>query len=160
MSKSIPDLATVSLRPVTGNDQDFLRALFASTREAELAHLHPDQAGPFIDLQFRIQQQQYQALYPLADNSIILMGEEPIGRLMVARQEDKLVLIDISIQAAFRNCGVGSLLINGLMHEAAAQEKPLTLWVFKLNPALRLYERLGFLITRDENMYLEMTWRD
>jgi ribosomal protein S18 acetylase RimI-like enzyme len=159
VSKSTLDLKSVSLRPVTDADHDFLRAVFAGTREAELAHLGPDQARAFIDLQFRIQQQNYLARYPSADNNIILAGDEPVGRLLVSRQADKLVLVDIAIRASCRNRGIGTFLINELMKDAEEQQVPLTLSVFKINPAFRLYERLGFSVTHDEGMYLEMSWR-
>ena len=160
MSKS-HDLKSIALRPATNDDRDFLRAVFASTRETELAFLagNPAQAEAFIDLQFRIQKQNYGARYPAAENDIILFRERPIGRMLVARELDKLVLVDIAIQGDWRNRGIGSLLISKLLGEAADQKKPLILSVYKLNPALRLYQRLGFSVTNDDGMYLEMSWR-
>ena len=158
MSKS-NNLESLELRPANDGDRDFLRAVFASTRETELAFLagNPAQAEAFIGLQFQVQQQNYRARYPSAENMIILSHDQPIGRILVSREPDQLVLVDIAIQRDWRNQGIGSLLISKLMSEAAEQKKPVILSVYKLNPALRLYQRLGFSVTRDDGMYLEMS---
>jgi predicted GNAT family acetyltransferase len=42
------------------------------------------------------------------------------------------------------NRGLGTTLLRNLQSEAAAAGKPLRIHVERFNPALRLYERLGF----------------
>jgi ribosomal protein S18 acetylase RimI-like enzyme len=44
------------------------------------------------------------------------------------------------------------------MKEAAAAGKPIRLHVVASSPAVRLYERLGFLRSGEEAAYLEMKW--
>lgn len=151
---------SISLRPATGDDQDFLRAVFASTRAAEVAALGGEGAlaASFVDMQFRIQQQSYGSRYPAADNYIISIDDCPAGRLLVDRSGNAQVLVDIALLNDFRNRGIGSFLIRRLMNEAAAENKPVRLSVLKFNPALRLYQRLGFSIVADENLYLQMEW--
>jgi hypothetical protein len=46
-----------------------------------------------------------------------------------------------------------------LMDEAAAVGKPLTIYVEKFNPAMRLYRRLGFETVEDKGVYDLMRWR-
>jgi predicted GNAT family acetyltransferase len=55
--------------------------------------------------------------------------------------------------------GIGTTLLHGLQSEAAAAGKPLRLHVERFNPALRLYERLGFRQIDDRGVYLFMEWR-
>jgi ribosomal protein S18 acetylase RimI-like enzyme len=46
-----------------------------------------------------------------------------------------------------------------LMSEAAAAEIPVQIHVERHNPALRLYERLGFRVVEDKGVHLFMEWR-
>jgi hypothetical protein len=48
--------------------------------------------------------------------------------------------------------------LKGLQSEAAAAGKPLRIHVERFNPALRLYERLGFRQIDDRGVYLFMEW--
>jgi hypothetical protein len=45
------------------------------------------------------------------------------------------------------------------MAQAAAQERPVRLRVLRVNPAQRLYLRLGFVITDESPERLTMEWR-
>jgi hypothetical protein len=45
-----------------------------------------------------------------------------------------------------------------LMAEAAATGRPLTIHVERLNPALRLYARLGFRPAADRGVYRLLSW--
>ena len=152
---------SVTLRAATPADRDFLRAVFASTRSEELAALesHPKQIEAFIDMQFNIQQQTYSARYPTAQNSIILIDEQPVRRMLVDRTEEAIRLVDVALLGDYRNRGVGSFLIRGLLDEAAASHKPVHLSVHKFNPAARLYERLGFVRVADTGAQFKMEWR-
>ena len=49
--------------------------------------------------------------------------------------------------------------MHGLQSEAAAAGKSLRIHVERFNPALRLYERLGFRQIDDRGVYLFMEWR-
>ena len=51
------------------------------------------------------------------------------------------------------------MLLRGLQSEAAAAGKPLRIHVERFNPALRLYERLGFRLVEDHGLYLFLEWR-
>jgi ribosomal protein S18 acetylase RimI-like enzyme len=49
-------------------------------------------------------------------------------------------------------------LLRELQDEAGAARKSLTIHVERFNPALRLYERLGFRQTEDKGVYLLLEW--
>jgi ribosomal protein S18 acetylase RimI-like enzyme len=57
----------------------------------------------------------------------------------------------------FRGQGIGSYLLNSLIKEATSTSRKLTIHVEKMNPALRLYNRLGFTLVKDEGIYLLMS---
>ena len=49
--------------------------------------------------------------------------------------------------------------MRALQAEAAASRKPLRIHVERFNPALRLYERLGFKQIADRGVYWFMEWQ-
>jgi ribosomal protein S18 acetylase RimI-like enzyme len=149
------------LRPATPEDEAFLRVLYGSTRTAELesARLTAAQQDALIGLQFKAQGLAYGEQYPEADHQIILVDGQPAGRLLVNRSRLEIRLVDISLLSEHRNRGIGASFIRGLQTEAETAGTPLTLHVSMLNPAIRLYQRLGFVQTGETGSHLQMEWR-
>jgi ribosomal protein S18 acetylase RimI-like enzyme len=100
--------------------------------------------------------QQYRMSYPKASNSIVLLNNEAVGRLIVDRDEHELVLVDISLMPEHRGQRIGTHLIKQLLHEAASVAKPVRLHVLQTNPAKHLYQRLGFAVVNNDQLYCEM----
>jgi ribosomal protein S18 acetylase RimI-like enzyme len=153
---SAPASGSISLRPANSDDRNFLLRLYASTREEELANVgwNEAQRTAFVTMQFESQQR----CYPQGDHRIILLDENPIGRILLNRQPDAILLVDISILAAHRNAGIGSRLLRDLLAEAQAIAKPIRLHVLKTNRAIRLYEELGFCTIGEDGAYFEMQY--
>ena len=151
----------LSLRPATDGDQEFLVGVFTSTRVDELQALawNPIQAEMFVNIQYNAQQQSYRLNYPAAENNIILQAGQPIGRILIDRSEDAIHLVDIAVLPDYRNHGVGAELIGGLLAEGATTGREVVLSVFHTNPAIHLYERLGFARVDEESSYWKMRWR-
>jgi ribosomal protein S18 acetylase RimI-like enzyme len=154
--------AAFALRSIRPDDDAFLLALYASTREQELAVLPWDaaQKAAFLRMQFDAQHAQYQEVYGGAAFDVILVDGQPAGRLYVARKEEEIRIVDIALMPEFCNRGIGTTLLRGLQAEAAAAGKPLRIHVERFNPALRLYERLGFREIADRGVYLFMEWAE
>ena len=152
----------VSLRPIQEYDREFLFRVYASTRREELAVVGWSQADEdaFLRMQFAAQHQYYQEHYQGADFSVILACNLPVGRLYVAVWDSEIRIIDISILGEYRDQGIGSSLLLGLKEKAQESGCGLTIHVEKMNPARRLYERLGFRIVADKGVYDFMEWRD
>lgn len=150
---------SVSVRPATKNDEAFLLNLFASTRpEFSLLNLTEGQMQALMMMQFNAQRQQYDECYPEAESKIVLQDQRPIGRMLVDKTGREYTLIDIAFLPEHRNAGIGTRLIRELLAEAVVARKPVRLHVLKSNPALRLYERLGFSLAGNQSMYFEMVF--
>ena len=152
---------SVTLRPTQPQDEEFLCGLYASTRTEELAVVdwpaHEKEA--FLRMQFTAQHTYYHESYAKASYQVILLDGQPVGRLYVQRWDNEIRLIDISLLPEHRNRGIGSSLLSELMAEARGSGRPLTIHVEKFNPALRLYERLGFRRSDDRGVYWFLEWR-
>jgi GNAT superfamily N-acetyltransferase len=151
-------LTPLSLRYVEPGDEQFLFQVYASTRLEELAPLgwSADQQLGFLTQQFNAQHHYYREHYADADFQIILLGDQPIGRIYVARWPDEFRLMDIALLPGHRNAGYGTRLIGELLEEAARASKPLRIHVEHFNPALRLYQRLGFVTIAVRGIHLFM----
>lgn len=149
----------IKLRAVADGDRDFLMAVFASTRADELAALaDAPLIETFVSMQFNAQQHGYRMAYPHAESSLILLEDRPVGRMIVDRTAEAIRLVDIALLAEFRARGIGSILLRQLIDEARATKKLLLLSVYRFNPAVRLYERLGFSKVADDGLYIQMQW--
>ena len=148
----------LDLREATAADEPFLLEVYASTRMEELEPFGWDdnQKRAFIQMQFQARER----TYPRCDSRIILLHGRPVGRMLVDRDETRILLRDIALLSEYRNAGIGSRLIQDLMDEATAAGKPIELHVVAMSPAVRLYERLGFRRsdTGSDGAYLAMRW--
>ena len=153
-------IGTVSLRPATEADYDFMRRLYASTREVEMAHFPFDEAAKrgFLDQQFAAQYAHYATHYPTCERRIIERDGTPVGRLWVDEWRDQIRLVDIALIPECRGQGIGSTLLQQVMDRGAAAGKPVTIHVEAYNPALGLYRRLGFEPIDTNGVYLLMRW--
>ena len=151
---------TVSFRPIRPDDEAFLYEVYASTRLEELALVDWDDAqkAAFLRMQFTAQHKFYQAHYATTDFLIILRDDVPIGRLYIARWQNEILIVDIALLPPYRNTGIGTAILRDLLAEATVAHKPVHIHVEKFNPALRLYERLGFAPIADKGVYLFMEW--
>src|SRR5690348_12707718 len=124
------------LRPAAPTlDREFLFRLYASTRAHELAPLGwpAAQQDAFLRMQFSAQEQWYQTAYPAAEQQIIQIDAQPIGRMIVLREADTWHLIDISLLPENRGRGVGGKLLRGLIQECTAAGATLRLQVLKVS---------------------------
>jgi ribosomal protein S18 acetylase RimI-like enzyme len=149
---------SVTLRAVTPDDEPFLFEVFAATRLDEFRFLEEQQKQALIRMQYNAQRFQYDEGFPQAESRIILLDDRPVGRMLVDESEREFVLVDIALLPQHRKSGIGTQLLKELLNRAVVARKPIRLHVLKSNPALRLYERLGFSRVADESMYLEMVF--
>ena len=158
----IQTIAGLTLRPERDDDLDFLRRLYASTRADELAPLDwsVDVKDHFLRSQFEAQHSFYLEHFRESRFDVIEQAGVAIGRLYVARWPDDIRIIDIALMPEHRGRGLGGGILEALLDEAAAAGKSVSLQVEIYNPALRLYERLGFKSKGEDNgVNRLMEWR-
>jgi ribosomal protein S18 acetylase RimI-like enzyme len=150
----------VTLRLATDADYDFMRGLYASTRETEMTHFPFDepQRRAFLDQQFTAQFVHYGIHYPTCERNIIERDGVAVGRLWIDEWRDQIRLVDIALMLECRGTGIGSRLLHDVLDRGAAAGKPVTIHVEAYNPALRLYQRLGFENVDTNGVYLLMRW--
>ncbi len=80
-----------------------------------------------------------------ASLQIVDVDGTAVGRLFLARLDgDELRLLDIALLPEWRGRGIGGSLLRQVCADADREGLLLSLHVTPHNPALRLYERLGF----------------
>ncbi len=149
---------TVTLRPATSRDEPFLYELISSILADQLKAQSWDESvrGPLLQMQYRARSQSYTARFPGAEHNIILVSGVPAGRMIVFRSDREIRLVDIAIASAYRRTGIGGGLIRELLEESDRSGKPVRLTVALDNPALSLYQRLGFVRTDGNGVQQEM----
>ena len=151
-----------TLRPVSSDDEAFLIEVYASTRAEEVAGLPWDanQRDSFMRMQFAAQQQDYQRRFPDSDHRLLLLDGRRAGRVYLARTENEIRILDIALAPEHRNKGIGTRIIKDLLTEASQSRKPVRVYVEQFNPALALFERLGFSRAEDIGTHFLLEWRE
>jgi len=151
----------IRLRPVTAADEPFLSRLYASTRTEELEPVPwtEEQKRTFLELQFQAQTLHYARHYRGGDFLVIENDAEPIGRLYIYRQPADIRVVDIALLPAYRGAGIGTKLLRDILAEGEASGKSVSIHVEDFNPAIRLYERLGFRRIDRHGVYHLLEWR-
>lgn len=160
MPPEVPALgiAGVSLRAVEEGDYPFLRALYRSTRDPELALTgwSEEDKRAFADSQFTLQDRFYREHYPGTAFLVVERAGEAVGRLYVDAPPGELRLMDIALVPGARRGGLGTALVSWVVAWADREARRVTLHVEANNPARRLYARHGFVDEAVEGPYVRM----
>lgn len=155
-----PPLPGLAFRPVGDDDLEFLYRVYASTRTEELAVTDwtDGQKHAFLRMQFQAQHDHYQTHYVGASFQVIVHLGDSIGRLYLHESADEMRIIDISLLPEHRRLGVGSAILRHVLAYAGEGDKSVRLHVETFNPALELYDRLGFRVVDTRGPYFFMEW--
>jgi ribosomal protein S18 acetylase RimI-like enzyme len=150
----------VAFRVIHAADEDFLRRVYAATREWEFRLTVWSEAdkADFLRRQFDLQDRHYQQAFPAAVRRIVTLDGMDIGRLYLQRQDDCLRIIDFALLPEFRGRGIGTDILRSLMNEAHGGKVPVRLSVERHSPALRLYARHGFRTVGQGGHHLALEW--
>lgn len=158
-----PELAArgIVLRPRRNDDDNFLREVYVACRWDETAATGwPDQMRRvFLEDQCRIQRLQYDQNYRGAAWGVVEVDGERAGRLYLHYHDRDLRIVDISFLPAFRGRGIGGRLLAAVQDRARCLgAAKASMHVVQGNPAIRLYERLGFRWVELRGMYCLLEW--
>jgi GNAT superfamily N-acetyltransferase len=96
------------------------------------------------------QAETFASQWRLAETRIITCAGVDAGWLQTRPAEDSVFLGQLYLDGRFQGRGIGTRVVQIVIEEAKRDRKAVTLGVVKINPARRLYERLGFIITHDD----------
>ena len=137
----------MSLRASRPDDEPFLRDVYVAYRweEMEASGWPQPVRLAFLHDQHRIQDLHYRRNYEGAAFAVVEVGGERAGRLYLHRTNSDLRIVDVALMPTFRNRGIGTALLEAILDLGGTLGvATVSIHVEQSNPALRLYERLGF----------------
>jgi ribosomal protein S18 acetylase RimI-like enzyme len=132
----------IAVRPALADDFDFCADLYFGEMERTIRELNLDFAKQATNLRQRWDAQQVR---------IITLDGADIGWVQSMIEDDALFLGQLFVAPAHQGRGIGTTIVQRLIEEAACDRRAVTLGVVKTNPALRLYQRLGFRTTHEDD---------
>jgi ribosomal protein S18 acetylase RimI-like enzyme len=137
-----------ALRPATAHDAAFIYAVRA-------AGLRPyvEQVWGWDD---RSQAARFRESFAPHRYQVIVVAGQDVGALSVEQRPHELFVADIELLPAWRGRGLGTAILTELLRQAQQSGRPVTLHVLRVNPAQRLYHRLGFRVVGVTRIHLQM----
>jgi len=117
------------------------------------------QRESLLRFQYQAQSRDYAARFPHSEHFIVESCGQAAGSLLLNREANDLRVVDIAVVPELQRRGIASAVLKSLIAEAEAAGIPLRLSVWHSNPALGLYQRLGFCETARSATHLELEWR-
>jgi len=90
------------------------------------------------------QVENFASQWRLDEARIITYAGDDVGWLQTKAAEDAVFIGSIYLDTPFHGRGIGTQVMQIVIDEARRDGKAVALGVVKINPARRLYERLGF----------------
>ena len=138
-------------RPATAADRDWL----CETKFRCLRRYIEQTYGRWDD---DIQRARFDASFEAGDIQIITVGGRDAGFTALRHEPKDIQLFNIMIAPEFQNRGLGTAVLRDVQAAARARRVPVRLQVMKVNPARRLYERLGFVVSEETPTHFRMVW--
>jgi hypothetical protein len=114
----LTEVATVTRRAVTPADDDYLRNLFAESRD-DLCVLPADVRTVLLDAQYRNKRHQLEATHPSASYEIVIADGVEAGLLILDRRADGVDVVQLAIARKYRGCGIAESVLKGMSGAAA-----------------------------------------
>ena len=148
------------LRPCEASDDVFLYDVFATTWESEVAAL-PNQnlAQHVLRIQHIAQERRFTSRYPGHERFVVLVGDQPAGRLYVHQHESTVHVVDLTLMPEHRNQGLGSQILRDVFDLAARADMTVTIRVGRRNrQATDLATALGFRLVNVDDLDNYFEW--
>jgi len=139
----------IELRQTTADDVDFLWDVFRVSMKDYITQTRGEWNEQREESQFKHQ-------LDLSAAQVIRSNNLEVGFLMAPIQDGVRWIHTICIVPEHQKRGIGTEVIRSVIAEAQTQKMPLYLSVLKVNPARRLYERLGFVVIEETKHHFRM----
>ncbi len=151
MTSSSFDLMDYVLRPATAVDREWLW----QTKRTCLR--------PYVEQTWGVwdedaQRTNFDDSFEPSEVHIITVGDRDAGYISARNDPFEIRLFNIMIAPEFQNHGLGTAVLRQLQEVAHRLFVPVRLRVLRVNPARRLYERIGFKVIEDTATHYRMEW--
>ena len=144
-------MSGISLRPATAADRAWLCA-------TKCRCLRPYVEQTWGKWDAAAQRAQFNASFDPAEIQVVVAAGRDVGYLSARPGKQEVQLLNLMINPEFQNQGLGSAVMRDLLAAARTRGVPVQLQVLKVNPARRLYARLGFTVTAETPTHFRMRW--
>src|SRR5262245_23817391 len=138
----------ITLRPAVGSD-------FEACRRTYFAEV--DWINERLQLNRDDQEAMFRKLWDPAQVCVIQADGVDVGWLQTVASKSQHMLGAIFVDDPLRKKGIGTEVLRRIIEEASRRRLPVRLAVVKFNPSRRLYERLGFRVTHEDERKVYMT---
>lgn len=135
------------LRLALPDDFLYCKHLYFSAMNPLLEELRIDRAAHEVG---------FQQQWDLTQVRIIVVDGLDVGWLQSVERADGIFIAQLFVESVFQRRGIGTEVLRRMIDEAALSNQPVRLNVVKSNPAVRLYKRLGFCVTQEDERKLYM----
>lgn len=142
----------IELRPATADDRAFVERTYFDTQRWLIEALFGWRGDD-------AERAKFAEHYNAASTRIIVLNGQDVGWITVEHPFECLDLEGIYIVPSQQRRGIGSALIRSLIADANARGVLLRLSTAKINPARKLYERLGFVVASEDRYKVYMEHR-
>ncbi len=132
----------IELRPALDHDFEYCRRLYFGEMRWIIEELHLDRTSQ--ETSFRQQWNSTQV-------RLIALDGTDVGWVQTITEDDELFVAQMFVDSRFQRNGIGTEVMRRLISEATAFNLAVRLNVVRINPARRLYERLGFRVTHEDD---------
>jgi len=103
------------------------------------------------------QESMFRRLWDPAQVCVIQADGIDVGWLQTVVSKSEHMLGQIFVDAPYQRRGIGTEVLSRIIDEASRMRLPVRLAVVKFNPSRRLYERLGFHVTHEDERKVYMS---
>ena len=132
----------IEFRLARVDDFQYCKRLYFEGMSALIEELHLDMAA---------QVSGFSRQWSLDQVRIITRNASDVGWIQTTIGDGVLFVAQLFIGGPFQGQGIGTEVMNRVIAEAENTNQTVSLAVVKTNPAVRLYERLGFHITHQDD---------
>lgn len=136
-----PAAMQIELRFANAHDFDYCRRVYFAEMKWIIEELRLNRVW---------QETTFQEQWKAAQVRIITLDGSDVGWLQTFIEDDALLLAQLFIDRPFQRRGIGTNVILRLIDEGNRANQSVRLNVVKINPAVRLYERLGFRVVQED----------
>jgi len=142
-------VSVIGLRNATHSDKKFVYDVIRSASEEYVIETWGEWDETW-------QRRNFEEKYDPSKVKVIQLDLKDVGFIEVIYSRDEIFISELNILPEFQNRGIGSSLIKNLTNMADEDKLNVRMQVLKVNPARRLYERLGFIMYGETNTHYLM----